>query len=278
MKKLLLKGIFILSIILISNNQALAFDFQINKAKVKINLPPGWSDGDTIGVKNIEEEPIEIRVYVGDWVYNNQDGSKNFMPAGTDSKSAAEWIKFYPADFTLPGKGRQEIKYVVGVPPDAVGGYYAVLFFEVGGGGMWDESKGVMVKVYNRLASLFYVEVDGTIKREGRVSDFMVNASSGDIEVEAVFENIGNVNITARGTFDIIDQDGLVLTRSEFNTVYTMPQDKAKLYAKSEGAVLSQGKFDVILTFDLEEGILVKEYQVDVSSSGQIVNLKEIVY
>ena len=40
----------------------------------------------------------------------------------------------------------------------------------------------------------------------------------------------------------------------------------------------SKGRYDLILTFDLEGNILVKEYQVDVSDSGQIVNLKEIVY
>ena len=269
-------GFFVFAVLCFVNNNLFALDFQIDKAKVRVKLPPGWSDGGVIKVYNRDDEPINIRVYISDWVYTDQDGAKNFMPPGTHPNSAAEWIKFYPADFTIPGKGRQEVKYVVGVPPDAVGGYYAVLFFEVGVGDVWDEAKGVMVKVFNRLGSLFYVEADGTIKREAQVSDFKIRASSDGIEVEAIFQNVGNVDITAKNTLDIIDEEGFVLSRASFNDVYTMPQDKAKLYAKDASANFSKGKYDAILTFDLNGGILVKEYQIEVSSSGQVVDIKEI--
>lgn len=277
MKKLLLKGIFVFSIILmLSSSHALALDFQIDKAKVRVNLPPGWSDGGIINVENKDTEPIGIRVYISDWVYTDQDGAKNFMPPGTHPKSAAEWIKFFPADFTLSGKGRQEVKYVVGVPPDAVGGHYAILFFEVGAGEAWNEVKGVMVKVYNRLGSLFYVEPEGTIIREAHLTDFKIKDSPEGFEAEAVFHNIGNVDISAKGTLDIIDEEGFVFFRASFKEVYTMPQDKAKLLIKDTDANFSRGRYDVILTFDLNGGILVKEYQIEVSGSGSIVATEEL--
>jgi hypothetical protein len=253
-----------------------AFDFQIDKPKVRMSMPPGWSDGGVIMVENKDKEPVKIRVYISDWVYTDQDGNKNFMPPGTHPNSAANWIKFYPADFTLAAKSKQELKYVVGVPSDAVGGHYAVLFFEVGAGDIFDETKGVKVKVYNRLGSLFYIEPEGTIKRESYISDFNLKSSAGGIEAQAVFHNVGNVDITTKGTLDIIDEEGFVLSRSSFNDTYTMPQDKAKLFAKDKNGSFSDGKYDAILTFDLNGGILVQEYQLEVTNGGSLVNIKEL--
>ena len=277
MKKRIFRiAIMLFLICFLATGTIFALNFRINQPKVRVILPPGWSDGGVIKVENRAGEPIEMRVYVGDWVYSDQDGAKNFMPPNAHPKSCAEWIKFYPADFTIVGQGEKKVNYVVAVPKDAVGGHYAVLFFEVCTGGRWDEAKGVMVKVYNRIGSLFYVEPQGTIERKAQISDFNIRVSSEGIETEAVFYNLGNVDITTRGTFDIIDEEGFVFARGQFNDVYTMPEDKAKLYAKSISSDFSRGKYDVILTFDLLDEVLVKEYQIEVSDSGSIVALKEI--
>ncbi|MFC1708912.1 hypothetical protein ACFL2J_02485 [Candidatus Omnitrophota bacterium] len=278
MKKLLIVGISVFAVSALLCSHVLALDFQINKAKVRVKLPPGWSDGDAINVDNKGDEPIGMRVYISDWVYTDQDGSKKFMPPGTHPKSAAEWIKFYPADFTIPANGRQEVRYVVGVPPDAVGGHYAVLFFEVEAGGAWDETRGVMVKVYNRLGSLFAVEPEGTIEREAEVADFKIKELSRGYEAEVVFHNIGNVDITAKSTLDIIDEAGFVFSRTSFQPIYTMPQDKANLIARDAEAAFTRGAYDIILTLDLEGNILVKEYQIEVADSGSIISLKEVKY
>lgn len=276
MRRLLLKGFFVFMAFCLLGSHVLALDFQIDKAKARVSLPPGWSDGDVIIVENKDDQPIDIRVYISDWVYTNQNGEKDFMPAGTHPMSAADWIKFYPADFTLSGKGRQEVRYVVAVPPDAVGGHYAILFFEVQAGNVWDDAKGVNVKVYNRLGSLFYVEPEGTITREATISDFKLTTLPEGYEVSALFQNVGNVDITAKGTLDIINEEGFVLSRASFKDVYSMPQDKANLYIKDTAANFTKGNYDIILTFDLDGGILVKEYQMEISGTGQIVNIKEL--
>lgn len=276
MKNTLKIAIFLFFILSFACFNAFAVDFQIDQAKVRMRLPAGWSDGGVINVHNKDKEPVKIRVYVEDWVYSAADGSKNFMPAGTHANSCAEWIKFYPADFTVPPNGTQKLSYVVAVPPDATGGHYAVLFFEVALGETAGQTKGTVVKVFNRLGSLFYVEADGTIKREAEVSDFKIKSSQGSVEAGAVFQNTGNVDINSKGTFDIINEEGFVLARGDFNEVFTMPQDKARLYAKSTTTGnLTEGKYDAILTFDLGEATLVKEYSIGVSGSGNITSVQE---
>ena len=274
MKRFFWIGLFF-AVILFFSTDLFALNFQIDQAKVRVKMPIGWSDGGVVNVENRDKDPIRIRVYAADWVYSGQDGSKNFMPAGTLPNSAVDWIKFYPADFTIPGLGKQKVNYVVGIPQGASGGHYAVLFFEVEVGQVWDNTKGVNVKVYNRIGSLFSVEPEESIKREAKVSDFKIKESSGIIEAEANFENIGNIDIPAKGTIDIINDEGLVFTRGKFDEAYTMPGDKAKIYVKIPSVQFSQGKYDVILTVDLEGGILVKEYQM-IISGGKIAEVKEI--
>lgn len=276
MKKLFNIWFIAFVVMILLGSYCLAFDFQINKAKVRVKLPPGWSDGDVIMVENKDDKSVTIRVYISDWVYTDQHGAKNFMPPGTHSMSAAEWVKFYPADLTIPPKSRQEVRYVVQVPPDAAGGHYAVLFFEVGAGEIWDEPKGVMVNVYNRLGSLFYIEPEGTIIREANVSDFQISSSTEGYEAEVLFQNIGNVDITGQGNLDIIDAEGFVFARGRFPDVYTMPQDKAKLSLKDSSVNFAKGVYDAILTFDLDGNIVVKEYQIEVSDSGQIISQREL--
>ncbi|MDD5005939.1 MAG: hypothetical protein PHS93_05500 [Candidatus Omnitrophica bacterium] len=279
MKNLTKIAVFFCAIYLLASNNLFAVDFRIDQGRVRVTLPPGWSDGGVITVENRGKEPIAIRVYSGDWVYSDQDGSKNFMPANTSPRSCANWIKFYPADFTIPKEGKQKVNFVVAVPPDAVGGHYAVLFFEVSSGTTWDEKKGVMVHVYNRVGSLFHVEPDGTSKKEGRISDFSIKTSKGNIEATAVFQNVGNVEITGRATFDVIDEEGVVFARGEFKEFYTMPDDKAELYARCpldpKLHQIPQGKYDVVLTLDLDGMLLVKEYQIEVSDTGNITKVKE---
>jgi hypothetical protein len=117
--------------------------------------------------------------------------------------------------------------------------------------------------------------VEGTVKREAQISEFRFKKTEDGYEAIATFENSGNVDIIGKGTLNIIDNQGFVLARSRFNEVYTMPLDKAKLYIQGIKAELKKGRYDVVLTFDLGEGILVKEYQIDVSSSGDIAAIKE---
>jgi hypothetical protein len=276
MKKILKILVLLYFVLIVFNSNIFALDFQINKGKVRIKLPPGWSDGGTIKVDNKGQEPINIRVYAADWIYTAQDGSKNFLPPGTDPKSCTDWIKFYPADFTLPPAGSKEVNYVIAVPSDAVGGHYAVLFFEVEVGSRWDETKDVAVRVYNRVASLFYVEPEGTIERKAAINDFQLRHLADALEIQGVFVNTGNVDITAKGSYDLIDKDGFVFTRGEFKEIYTMPQDKANLFAKGEAVKLAAGSYDLILTLDLEGEILVKEYAIEVSDAGEVVGVKEI--
>ena len=93
------------------------------------------------------------------------------------------------------------------------------------------------------------------------------------------------MDITAGGTFNIIDNKGMVYARGEFEKVYTFPKDKGKLIAKWKEP-LPQGYYDLVLTLDLGKAeeelglgrgpVYTKEADLKIGSGGKITKVGEI--
>jgi hypothetical protein len=96
------------------------------------------------------------------------------------------------------------------------------------------------------------------------------------------FKNTGNTDITCFGTFHIIDKQGMVYARGEFNSVYTLAGNSAKLIAAWKDPI-PKGKYDLIFTFDLgkaqeEAGlgrgpVITKEASMEMGEKGQILKV-----
>ena len=248
-----------------------ATTIRINRPKIRLNISSGGSGSGSIIVSNPSEEGVDVKVYLEDWEYEEtQDGIKKFFPPGTTALSCARWISFYPADFTIFPYGSQELFYSIKVPDDVEGGHYAVLFFETVMGGVKNE-KGVDVLMKGRIGSLFYIEADSTNK-EIQISELSLSQRRGGLQVSALLKNIGNVDVTAKGTFNIIDQEGMVFARGQFNDAYTFPGNQARILS-TWADTLPAGNYDLIITLDLGGVPLVEEVKIGIDSSGEIVNL-----
>ena len=250
---------------------------RIDKPKIRLSTAPGSYDSGEINVENIGDEAADIHVYLEDWIYSKQDGSKEFLPKGTNRLSCSNWINFYPADFTLKPKTSQKLRYTVTVPEGVQGGHFSVMFFETGGGTIEqanEKGESVSVKVYNRLGALFYVEPQGTVKKSGEIKNIKVDQKLNDLTVELDFLNTGNTDITAKGTFNVIDQEGYVYARGEFDPVYTFPDGKAFLRGVANSVSLKSKDYDLVVTLEFENGgSLVREASFRVSSNGVITLL-----
>lgn len=263
---------------------------QFDQPKVRLIIPPGQSQAGRIELKNSSNEPKAVKIYVEDWVYTDDTGSKKFMPPGSADLSCANWISFAPAEFTVPAFGKQYVNYTVRVPKDAMGGHYAILFFESAMGGEPQEKTEAMVSmpVAIRIGSLFYIEPEGTINRTAQLGKLSLERKSNDapLAINLDFKNTGNVDIIAGGNFSIIDKQGMVYSRGEFsNKIYTLPQDIAKLTA-SRKEPLPKGKYDFIITLDLggalEElsmgrgPVVTKEARIEIGQNGEILEVGEL--
>lgn len=254
---------------------------RIDKPKVRLMVAPGGHASGEIKVENTGKEPVDVRVYLEDWVYVAQDGAKEFMPKGTTPMSCAQWINFNPMDFKLKVGGEQMLRFTVSVPENASGAHFAVMFFEVGSGNMPamdPQGNNVMVKVYNRLGALFYISPEGTVVPKAEINKLDLSHNKNNFVVAADFINKGNTDLAGKGTFNVFDAEGYVFLRGTFDDFYTLPGDKAILRASAPSANLKVGAYDVLVTLEYETGgNLAQEatFQVGADESISSVTLKE---
>lgn len=253
---------------------------RIDSPKVRVSAKPGSYASGEIKVDNTGQREIPIKVYLEDWVYAHADGSKDFMPKGTTALSCSNWITFYPADFKLAAGKSQIIRYTVNIPPDAGGGHYSVMFFETESGEIERAQKDgstAFVKVLNRIGALFYAEAEGTVDKKAEIRSLDIRQRLNDFIVSAAFVNTGNTDITASGTFDVLDNSGFVYVRGCFGDTYTLPGDKAEWRSTAPSTNLKPGTYDILITLDFQHGgSLVQEAGFVIDPQGNVsgVSLK----
>lgn len=276
-----------------STKEALAFRVvQIDQAKIRLVLPAGGVKSGILEVSNDSEEPKQIKVYPEDWLYEKSDGSKTFLTANTTMRSCSSWISFSPAEFTVPAFGKAYLNYLIKVPEDVKGGgYYSILFFESSLGEVPkpEETIGAtaVVPVAVRVGSLFYIEIEGTVKQSIELGKLSIERaeSSEPLKIELAFENKGNVDLFCGGTYDIMGKDNMVYARGRFEDVYTMPADKASFTATWKDAI-PKGVYDIIITLDLGKAweefgikkgpVLVKEATIEFGDKGEVLKVGEL--
>lgn len=254
----------------------------LNHSKIRLSVAPGQTTTGTIDVENTSGEPKSVKVYLEDWYYIPPfDGAKEFLVAGGNKYSCADWITFNPPELNMGPYAKQKISYTVKVPENAQGGRYAVMFFE---NGITNPTAGagVGVNVSLRLACLFYVEAEGTLKTVADFDKFSVKNEKHQLAIAVDITNKGNADMTCLGTFNMMDPKGLVVARGEMSGVYTFPGDSGT--AKGTWSLpLEKGTYDLVLTFDLgkareEAGlgrgpVVVKEAKVEIGDNGEVVNV-----
>lgn len=288
-KRIFFISLFFLSSFFISSVLAVNLPY-INKSKIRVSVTPGNKAYGEITVENPTPEARTMQLNLEDWYYlASADGTKEFMPAGTFNRSCAPWITFSPAEFTVPAFGKQKINYSIKLPKDAQGGYYTSLFFETSIGELPAPGKerraGIDLRV--RIATLFYLEAEGTIERKAALDNLLVrkDSSSGNLLLGLDFENTGNVDITAGATFYLMDKKGLVSARGEFNDVYTFGGGRAKLNA-TWNKTIPAGIYDLVITLDLGKALqetlgtrvplITKEAKIEIGPRGEVIKVGEL--
>jgi len=263
---------------------------QLDQDRVRIITKAGTTYTGKIEVKNPSEEPKEVKAYLQDWVFIDDQGAKKILPPGSVINSCANWIKIVPQEFTVPAFGKRTINYSVDIPEGASGGYYAILFCESFLGEpevlqQQQQTAVAIVPIAVRVGFLFTVEIAGTSERKVEITDLSINRRDNNYLMDLVYSNTGNVDIKANGNFSVMDKHGMVYARGQFDDTYTLPKDKAKFSGKWKD-ILPKGTYDLILTIDLGRAlqdynlgrgpIVVKEAEIEVDKGGQILKIGAI--
>ncbi len=248
---------------------AQTLSLRLKNPRVRLSIPPGGKEIGKIKVENPTAVEVSVKAYLEDWVYDaSATGPKLFSAPGTSTFSGSWWISFSPAEFRIPPFGFQEISYTVDVPADARGGYYAALLLETAVGELRNQKEGVKLLMAARLPALFYIEAEGTIERTAEIKNISLLKEKDYLVLEADFTNQGNVQLKTSGDFYIMNQAGIVLSRGQFNDIYTLPQDKVHIQTKIPA--LAPGSYFLVLNFDLGEYAKVLEGSLEVNNDGKI--------
>ncbi len=244
-----------------------AATIRLSSPKIELELAPGGSYSGEIIAENPTDEEVKAKIYLEDWVYSpGGAGEKIFTPVGTTPSSASKWIKFNPAEDSIKPFGRLTARYTITVPSDAKGAYYSVLFFETTLGSM-REKEGINVLVAARIGALFFVQIKGTVNRQGVIKSVEINPPHGNkpMEISTTFENTGNVYINVGGKFLIMDSTGKIQGRGNLKTIYTFPGSTETGVSQWVGR-LPKGSYQLLLTYDLGKGKnLVEEKTITIT-------------
>lgn len=246
---------------------------RINRLRIEEKLLPGETKEGFVEVANSSsQEVMHLKVYPQDWCYTStEEGSKQFSPPGTLPHCASEWITLYPDELTLPPKGSAKIRYTISAPADVQGGYHSVIFFEntLSASPKKENSPGT---ISARIACLVYVEVLGTVRRDLTLSslELALKQSAKTLELRLALENSSNIHVTVEPTYHLLNEQGAMVARGSFSKSYLLPQDKTTAQAKWIGS-LAEGVYNLIISTDLgDDHILVKEWKITVSATGNI--------
>jgi hypothetical protein len=260
----------------------------MSQSKIRVVVSPGERAFGEITLDNPTAEDKSMRLYLEDWYYlPGGTGAKEFLPANSSSTSACSWITFSPAEAVVPAFGKQRINYSVNVPKNATGARFATLFFEtlISKGVLPESDRSAGLDINVRVATLFYVEVKGTVERTAKISNLEIKPAKEtkeSLDITLDFENTGNTDITTSGNFSLMNDEGLVSARGAFNNVYTFPGGKGTLLGVWKD-VIPAGNYDLVVTVDLGKAltdagtgrgpVIIKEASVTVGENNQIVQI-----
>jgi len=206
-----------------------AGDFVIGPGKTDLSVQPGGTTNERVTVTNRTGSTTDFVVELEDFTAGTS--SENVVQLLGDQRgpsSLKDFINPELTEFTLASGERITFNVDVTVPEDAEpGGRYGSVIVRQDAGG---EDGGTGAQVVARLASLFLVEVEGDLTREGQLTDFRIAGpssvfwdSDGPERYEILFANTGNVHVTPYGQITIKNIFGQTLKEIPIDAYFALP-------------------------------------------------------
>jgi hypothetical protein len=226
-------------------------------AQVVEKFKPGVAFEFALASMNNGDAPVEMSVQITDLWYNEKN-EKVFSAPGTSPRSAANWIQFVPERFQIPAHGTQKMRAIVTPPPDARGGYYAVLFIQsrpVETNHKTQDGKTIFANV--RVGCLVLLTAEGTTDYKIDLQNVKLTPPSGSQGLSLTFDvaNTGNTHVFPQGHLAVLDSSRKLVAKAESEPVRTLPGQKNPLQVNWTGK-LPDGNYTAVLTVTYaDEGV-----------------------
>jgi len=220
----------ILALCIILSAPPLAHAITVEIGPIELELKPGEEYFGSIRVWNNESEPIDIRIYPGDWL-QTVDGEQ-YLEIGEVSNSMTEWMLVTPSQMTIPPGGSGDIYFEIKVPDDPMlsGSYWGIFFVEGVPKPSSDnpsvtDAPTLGVKIVLRHGVKVYVTIPGTEQRQAKfITARTVAPETGGLDFIAALENQGNTYIRPEVWLEVRDISGITRYSESHRTITLLPE------------------------------------------------------
>lgn len=204
-----------------------------------------------IEVTNTGAVPVKVVAEVVDLAIDEHGHNVEVSEGASYVWGLREITKVSPEEFLLnPGETRIA-EVTIDAPKPLSGGRYGIVYFAAS-----DKSaKGRIVMVV-RCGSLLFATVPGTETYSGRVKGIRIIQSEdspgsfGGFEV--VFENTGNVHVSATGQIEVSNGKSTVLRTALRGGTGTVLPGGTRVYRAELGQAIPDGDYQVTVEFEFE--------------------------
>ncbi len=252
------------------------FGVSLGPSQIRLQGIPGETQQSSVRIWNQSQNTMRFVIEIADLGNEvDQDGKLNrvFVTPGAFPHSCAGWIQLDQDEVEVPAGKFQDVKFLLAVPADAVGGHAAVIFFRgmpaAQSGDESDPSKPTTsVQIQPRIGVLVFHEAKGTIQRTGKLADFKVQppVDGEPLSMTYRFENTGNVDILLDGSFYVLGANNALAAKGRINTLRSFPGDRGSSMTEWEGA-LDPGTYHLVASFELGpdgQEVIVREADFEV--------------
>ena len=233
-----------------------AMSISLDQPSLHLVTERGQTSRHKIKLTNNNPAPLTLKVYVQDWLYA-ENGTKEFLSAGTADYSCADWISLSASRITIPANSAQEFRFELRTPTNASGGHQAVIFFETE-----DDLQAGGISYGARLGSLVYQKTRRHTLEALEPIWLKAGQQNGKYVYELAFENAGDAWNSAQGRVTLI-RDGEVLAQAELEYKSMLPGQTVEYF----------GSFDVIVEADRVEVLYMLEDAGGSLQTGQLLTV-----
>jgi len=238
-------------LIVVSGVSLISFGLRLSQIEFDFGLPTGTAQTGTFLVINDESEPTTVNVTLADWD-RLPDGENRFIEPGSVARSAANWVTFAPAQFTLAPDESVEVRFTLTVPTDITGTFWTALLVE-GSPRQVETPGGTTVLVRRRFAVKILETPPGSGPLEGRITDIQIGGQN-PLTTVVQFENTGLVNMPGvKGRVEVRDTGGTTVESIPIEEFPVLPGAQRVLQVLSQrplGQTLPPGRYQVLTILD----------------------------
>ena len=227
-------------------------DFVLEPAKKEVLLDAGQSEIEMLNILNRTDKTLEFKIEIEDFS-GSHDPNQTVILSGEERGpySLKDYLSPEIDSFTLKPGQKITFPVEISIPLDAEpGGLYGSILVSSEA-----EMQGQTgTTVISRLGALFFVNVNGEVVKEGKLTSFAkADDENGNSSFELLFENTGNNHLNPYGYIDIFNLVGTQVGEIEIEPYFAMPDsvrfrkvewDSGKLFGRYKAVVTMNRGYD----------------------------------